>query len=98
MVGLGSFELLQSVAQGVVISAPEPAFPSLPLARLYQVFQTPGALHRRLSALRAPPVAQHAQLILALPRYRQVRVFVFNPLSHVGMSTCPLLDFVVNAH
>jgi hypothetical protein len=81
-----------------VISALEPAFRPLALARFDQVFQTPRALHRRLPAFRAPLVSQHAQLVLALPRYPQVREFVFDALSHFGMSTCPLTHLVIIAH
>lgn len=59
----GGFEL---VAQGIVITALQPSFLSLTLARLYEVLKAPGPLCRRLTAFGATAIALHPQLIFAL--------------------------------
>jgi hypothetical protein len=62
-----AFDGLKLVTERAVIAALKPAFLALPLASLDQVFETPGTLHRLLTALRASLISLHAQLIFALP-------------------------------
>jgi len=56
---------------------------ALPLASLDQMLQTPGPLHRLLTAFRAPLISLHTQLILALPGDWQIRELIFDAFSHV---------------
>ena len=92
--GFAPFLRLQSVAERIVVTPPEPALLALAFPRLDQVLETPRPLHGGFAALRAPLVPQHPQLILPLPRDSQMREFVFNPLSHFGSSTSPLCNCV----
>jgi hypothetical protein len=73
---------LQFVAESAVITAFEPALFSLAFARFYQVFQTTRSLDRLLTALRAPLVSLHTQLIFSLARNSQIRELVFDAFSH----------------
>jgi hypothetical protein len=50
------------------------------------MFQASRALHSRLTTFSTPSISLHAQLILPLPRDGQVRVLVFNALSHLFYS------------
>jgi len=72
----------QPVAERVVITPPQPAFLALPFPRFNQVPDAARALHRRCSTFGAPGITLHAQLILTLPRDRQVGEFVFYRYSH----------------
>jgi hypothetical protein len=81
---------LQLVAQRPVVAAFEPALFPLAFPRLDKVLETPRALNCRLAAFGAPFVSLHAQLILALPRDRQMRELVFYASSHVSVFPCPL--------
>src|ERR1039457_5212933 len=56
---------------------------SLALPGFDQVLKTTRTLDRRFTALGAPMVALHAQLVLPLPRNPQVRELIFNPFSHI---------------
>jgi hypothetical protein len=76
------FNRLQLVTESAVITAFESAFLALPFACFYQVFQATRPLHGRLTALRAPLVPLHAQLIFSLARNGQRREFVFDAFSH----------------
>jgi hypothetical protein len=75
--------LFQLIAERIVISPFEAPFLSLPFARFDQVPQTAGPLGCGLPAFGATIITLHAQLILSLPRNRQVRELVFNPFSHL---------------
>jgi hypothetical protein len=55
----------------------------LSFASADEVFQAARPLDRRLTAFGAPPVSEHAQLILALARDLQVSELVFDALVHV---------------
>jgi len=66
---LGRNATLQFVAQRVEIAAFESALLSLPLAGLHQMFQTPGAFGRGVSAFGTLLVSLHPQLVLPLPGY-----------------------------
>src|SRR5258706_3363058 len=74
---------LELVAERAVVTALKAPVLPLPLTRFNQVLQTTGALHRRLAALGAALVAFHAQLILTLPKNRQVCELILNPFSHL---------------
>ena len=78
----GSRNGFQPIAQGVEISSLQTAFLTLAFPGFDQVLQTPRSLNRRLTAFGASLVPLHAQLILPLPRYGQVRVLVLNSPSH----------------
>jgi hypothetical protein len=73
---------LELVAKGAVIAAFQAAFFALSFACFHQVLEASGTLHRWLTALRAPLVSLHAQLILALPRHWQIRELIFDAFSH----------------
>ena len=77
---------LKLVAQGAVVTPLEAAFLPLAFPGLNQVLQTPRALHSRLPTFSTPSISLHAQLILPLPRDGQVRVLVFDALSHLFFS------------
>ena len=76
------FNRLQLVTESAVITAFESAFLALPFAGFYQVFQTTRPLDRWLTALRAPLVSLHPQLIFSLARNSQVCELVFDAFSH----------------
>jgi len=73
---------LKLVTERAIIAPLEAALLALALAGLDQMLQAPGTLHRLLTALRAPLVSLHAQLILALPGDWQIRELVFDAFSH----------------
>jgi hypothetical protein len=79
---------LQLITQSAAVTALEAVLLSLPLTRLDEVFEASRAPRGRRSAFRAPLVSLHAQLILPLPRNRQVRELIFNFLSHLFPSGC----------
>jgi hypothetical protein len=76
------FNGLQFVAESAVVAAFESAFLPLAFAGFHQVFQTTRSLNRWLTALRAPLVPLHAQLVLSLARNGQICELVFNAFSH----------------
>jgi len=77
---------LKLVAQSAVVTPLEAPFLPLPFPGLNQMFQASRALHSRLTTFSTPSISLHAQLILPLPRDGQVRVLVFNALSHLFFS------------
>jgi hypothetical protein len=74
---------LEPVTQRAVVTAFEAPFLALALPGFDQVLKTTRTLDRRFTALGAPMVALHAQLVLPLPRNPQVRELIFNPFSHI---------------
>ena len=73
---------LQFVAESAVVTAFQAALFTLAFAGFYQVFQTTRPLDRLFTALRAPLVPLHPQLIFSLTRNSQIRELVFNAFSH----------------
>lgn len=60
----------------------ESPFGALTLPGMNQMLQAARPNRRRLSAFGATAIPLHAQLVLPLPRNRQVRELVSNTLSH----------------
>jgi hypothetical protein len=73
---------LEPVTQRAIVALFETPFLALALAGLDQVHQTPRTLDRRFAALGAAVGELHPQLVLPLPRNRQVGELIFNPSSH----------------
>jgi hypothetical protein len=84
---------LQLVAEGIVVTPLEAAFLALTLSRFDKVLQATRSLCGRGAALGAAFVPLHPQLILPLPRYRQLRELILNRLSHVTFSV-PAKGFI----
>jgi hypothetical protein len=81
--------LFQLIAERSVVAALEAAFLALAFAGLYQMTQTPGTLSCGLPAFGATVIPLHAQLVLSLPRNRQVCELIFYPFSHLYLFLFP---------
>jgi hypothetical protein len=65
-----------------VVTALETSLFALALPGLDQVFQTARSLDGRFTALGAAPITLHPQLILSLPRDRQLCELIIDSFSH----------------